>query len=1597
MAQKGIREFDAKRMMSKALPDFSNGKIKFEASQVLIGANTDLLKLEQENPWLKTSKLVAKPDQLFGKRGLNNLLFVNKSWIEVQEWINERMNKTVTIKQTTGETTGELTYFLVEKFVPHGDEYYIAITTGRDGDTIHFSTEGGVNIEEVWDTVVTLDVPIMEEIDELDVKGFLPRELGEKTEIVSEFIKALYKMLVEYHFVYLELNPFTFVDGSPVALDAVAKVDDYASFQCAEMWGDLKFPNPFGLEKTPEEERIDELDERTGASLKLTVLNPEGRIWNLVAGGGASVIYADTVVDLEGSYYSAANLDSDTNIDGNGNIDTPTAIVNLFKDSPNGDWNPPSSSNPLLDHSSGDNAGINTDIRGRPRPYNGNYDIGCFEYSGVDPLLTGRIYDSVSGADITDTFIGLYIDGASSATAATKGSSYSFDVLPGNYRFVISKDNIYFPSQRAASQVAGDHGDVFTVIDGIDQNIDIPVDSLGLLTLKKSANKKELSQGEILTLGLSVKNSYWYANVNDILVVDKRISGFKLIPGSVRINGNKADDPLLSGDKYTFNLGTVNAASTKNLSYQVVTATGLSNGSYSGTAICKNLNDQILSNTADFSVLVIKDTLFSNSTLIGRVYKDDNSNGKYDTGEKGIPNVIIATEYGLEITTDEFGVYHLKNIFPGRHVLKVLPSSLPVGLIQKDSHGVLFEIFEGRMAKCNIPLIEGEKKNESNFFFIGLGEVSISNNNIRGNKSLTDKNASFDDIQIDGKGAFYLKGTILGKYLIQASYDSTRLSSDQKYLRRNKFLTNLDPDKYYPIYGDNSTTDYSASETDDNFFLLIEWEEANSIWKTSWGKMEVNWDIYRKTTHGGRIIFEAKEQTRFGDKNYDGELFYAVSDHQPAHEEFTGTGTSIYYLENTPVIEGSESIKVQLKNRFSSLPEQEVFLIEEIDYTIDYDSGRIILKRPLTSTIINYSHTIISNDLLSGFQSVLVVDYEYKEFSVMNRQGYGGKFSKTFKDHLKIEALYIEEERSSSPYKIGKISSTAYLNKDTYLKASYNKSEESFGSGGASYDGGITFSSQSFGTKIDQSGSMIEVSGAMKIDDLAMQASYSDTDKGYSALGVFGSADATSYSIDAQYKLSKNLNIEVQHQNNETESENPLSQSLTVVDHLRKTNIALNFSRPFFDIKTEYTLQDVGTRYSGTRYLGSFPPRGRELAALRFGWKPLENHYYYITGQTTLKRAYLENLDNDMITIGADFPLIYNLDLRLEGRSGTIGDSFITSFILNENSNEQSHIGFETGTHDNYGKFESISFSKTYLGEKGEKYTFIKDYNYYQNRIIHGDIFDVEVPVNKRFSLGFSYEQSRINEDQTENAIEREVSTVRYNLLFSGISKLFGKIEWRKDENLASDSEIKYIYFEDELLLKLSENFYLKADGAYGYTEDTNNSNDIFKLKKGGVGIGLRPKDFDWLNILAKFQHIYDLPLRSSVDFFETSKQRKNITSIDLILDIGKNLQFIEKFAFRDLDEQVGNREWEASETFLFINGINIKFFYETNLGIEYRILKNITYKDQTQGFLLQVSKEFNDLISIFLGYNFTDFDDNLANRDEYDRSGWFIRMNTKY
>ena len=101
------------------------------------------------------------------------------------------------------------------------------------------------------------------------------------------------------NFVYMEINPVVYTaDGTIVPLDLAAKIDETAAFLCASDWGHLDFPAPFGRQEFPEEAHIRELDSKTGASLKLTILNHAGRIWTMVAGGGASVVYADTISDL---------------------------------------------------------------------------------------------------------------------------------------------------------------------------------------------------------------------------------------------------------------------------------------------------------------------------------------------------------------------------------------------------------------------------------------------------------------------------------------------------------------------------------------------------------------------------------------------------------------------------------------------------------------------------------------------------------------------------------------------------------------------------------------------------------------------------------------------------------------------------------------------------------------------------------------------------------------------------------------------------------------------------------------------------------------------------------------------------------------------------------------------------------------------------------------------------------------------------------------------------------------------------------------------------------------------------------------------------
>ncbi|MBW6487812.1 ATP citrate lyase citrate-binding domain-containing protein [Sulfurimonas sp.] len=318
MAQKAIREFDAKSILAKHWDKYFPG-FTYAYETVMVQNGSELTKGAKEKAWLKEKTLVAKPDMLFGKRGKNGLVLFRDtkpgdvSLAKAASWIDEKSSEKQSVYFSfDGDTpNGEakvdmLTHFIVEPFTPHSqeEEYYISATCVGDDDVLYMSAEGGMEVEENWDKVIEVAFPITateEEIAE-KIKKNIPKDVAKHDkEAFAEFAVGFFKAYRELNFAYLEINPFVLQGKKVELLDMVAKLDDTAGFMMREQWGDVEYPTSFGMEeKSPEVLAIEDADSKSGASLKLTILKPDARIWTMVAGGGASVVYADTIADLAG-------------------------------------------------------------------------------------------------------------------------------------------------------------------------------------------------------------------------------------------------------------------------------------------------------------------------------------------------------------------------------------------------------------------------------------------------------------------------------------------------------------------------------------------------------------------------------------------------------------------------------------------------------------------------------------------------------------------------------------------------------------------------------------------------------------------------------------------------------------------------------------------------------------------------------------------------------------------------------------------------------------------------------------------------------------------------------------------------------------------------------------------------------------------------------------------------------------------------------------------------------------------------------------------------------------------------------------------------
>ena len=270
MARVKISEYDAKRILS---PIF---KLDYQG-----------ISFNNIFPNLPNYPAVLKVDQGIKKRGKQGLIYLNIT--------SKTLTSTVKKWQKLGYTQ-----FLLEPMIKHqeGQEKYLALERTRDGWLFSYSEQGGVEIESHWDSVTRT---LLNRNSRLPVEKGSPagerRVLVGKGESLLGVLPSLTTKLDELHISFLEINPYIIKDKKIIPLDMAVEIDSTA-IALAERVSNSTIIPVHDHNLTPAESRISELDASTPAALKFRFLNPSGRIWMLLSGGGASLVLADEVADL---------------------------------------------------------------------------------------------------------------------------------------------------------------------------------------------------------------------------------------------------------------------------------------------------------------------------------------------------------------------------------------------------------------------------------------------------------------------------------------------------------------------------------------------------------------------------------------------------------------------------------------------------------------------------------------------------------------------------------------------------------------------------------------------------------------------------------------------------------------------------------------------------------------------------------------------------------------------------------------------------------------------------------------------------------------------------------------------------------------------------------------------------------------------------------------------------------------------------------------------------------------------------------------------------------------------------------------------------
>ncbi len=769
--------------------------------------------------------------------------------------------------------------------------------------------------------------------------------------------------------------------------------------------------------------------------------------------------------------------------------------------------------------------------------------------------------------------------------------------------------------------------------------------------------------------------------------------------------------------------------------------------------------------------------------------------------------------------------------------------------------------------------------------------------------------------------------------------------------------------------------------------MRVDWDKSQALWGNfSTGIARSDQVQYQRSLYGAAIDWRSRASTPLGEARHEFRAFGSEMQSAPGHSEFLGTGGSLYYLRHTDVLPGSDVVVLELRDPTTGLTENRVTLQRDVDYEVDELQGRILLTRPLVQVARDNLPSIIRDRPLDGFETRLLVDYEYIPNGFTADQVSAGFAGRTWLgDHVAIGGTYIDEERSGDDYTLASVDLTLQAGRGTYIKFEQARSESTSAPVFYSDNGGLSF------TRLDplvgpRDGEARSIDARLNLmeqgiteREWTLGAWWRDIDGGFSVARQDNGLPVEEYGAEFAGQVSEDLRLTGRYSHASRGSDGVEQAQLMAEWRLAEHNVLTGELRGVTETRN-------GTDASGT------------LAAVKYSHRIGANLDLYGIAQVTLDDDGGQYADNDAFTAGARY---------LFGNQSTVGAEFTTG-----DRGEAASVNAEyrlTDMHSIYGAYTYSTDSTAgdplfgtgsptglTLGQRwrvSDRVSLYNESQYLKGRNETGiaHTYGMDFFPGIGWTLGFTLQKGEL--ESSLGPVDRQavsVSAGRTNDVLLWNSKL----EYRRDTGV--EDRTQWVS-TNRLNWKVNEDWRIAARFNYGDTEDRIDPLADARFVEGSVGFAYRPAYNDRLSLLGKYAYLYDLSSLGQ-DSFADYDQRSQILSIEGIYRLTPAWEVAGKLAHRSGEARLarGAGPWfDTTADFAAVQG-RYHLRAKWDALAEYRWL-SVDENDSTRhGWLVGVDRHLGDNFRVGAGYNFTSFSDNLTVLD-YDQKGWFLNVTGTY